>query len=273
MPYGTFGQKMLCMIIHRNNLKENTYNFKNEVYYYVELFLVVVGDKLKSQVKKAELRASTAEDLLSKQSDILSDQSQIEIFYSCMKLIQTVCPPVSPTPEPNLEREFSGLCLKEPVATPAQKLQESLRDLSQLDINKLREHLERKLESRVGATSNALISVANFKKDDVILFLPTKHQPGFYAIPQAFTTQHDTIYLDRASYKAFGLGENEPLRTWLIGRCTSDPVLETVAANCPYPAGKVKQTFYTLTAEATEFVSSEPRRRTSSRNLNAPVKN
>ena len=91
-------------------------------------FLVVVGDKLKSQVKKAELRASTAEDLLSKQSDILSDQSQIEIFYSCMKLIQTVCPPVSPTPEPNLERIQRSV----PQRTGSYPCAETARELERL---------------------------------------------------------------------------------------------------------------------------------------------
>ena len=232
-----------------------------------------LGEKLKSQMKKLEARASSAEELLSQKSDLIRDQEQIEVFYSCMKLIQSVCPnAVANLNAGNLELEFSGLSLKEQAFSPVQKLQESLRDLSQLDIKKLREELEKKFDNRAAVSSNGILSIYNFKKGDFALFLPTKHQPGYHAMPQAFTTLQDTIYLDRSSYKSFGLSENEPLRTWLIGRCTSSLFLETVGSNCPYPAGKVKQNFYTVTAEATEYVSTEPRRRTSSRNIVTPVK-
>ena len=190
-----------------------------------------------------------------------------------MKLLQTICPNAIPCNNPgNLELEFSGLSLKEQAISPVEKLQESLRDLSHLDIKKLREELEKKFENRAAINSNGLISVSNFKKGDYALFLPSKHQPSYHAMPQAFTTSQDTIYLDRSCYKSFGLSENEPLRTWLIGRCTSDLFLETVGTNCLYPAGKVKQNFYTISAYATEFVSTEPRRRTSSRNIVTPVK-
>ena len=228
---------------------------------------------MKSQIKKLEARATSAEELLSQKSDLIRDQEQIEVFYSCMKLLQTVCPnAVANLNSGNLELEFSGLSLKENIS-PVQKLQESLRDLSHLDLDKLRDELEKKFENRAAVSSNGLITVSNFKEGDYALFLPTKHQPGYNAMPQAFTTLQDTIYLDRSCYKSFGLSENEPLRTWLIGRCTSSLLLEAVGTNCHYPAGKIKQSFYIVTAEATEYVSTEPRRRTSSRNLVTPVKN
>lgn len=233
-----------------------------------------LGEKLKCQLKKTEARAVSAEELLFQKTELLKDNEQIDVFYSCMKLIQSVCPTASsPDGSGNLELDFSGLCLKDVLVTPVQKLQESLRDLSHIDINKLREQLEKRLESKAEPHSNGLISVVNFKIGNFVLFLPTKHQPGYHAVPQAFTTSQDTIYLDKACYKSFGLAENEPLRTWLIGRCTSNPTAESFGPNCPYPAGKTKQNFYTIQADTTEYVSSEPRRRSSSRNLNVPIKN
>ena len=237
-------------------------------------FYSYLGEKLKCQLKKTETRAISAEELLSQKTELLQNSEQIDVFYSCMKLIQSVCPTASSTDSSgNLELNFSGLCLKDALVTPVQKLQESLKDLSHIDINKLREQLEKRLEGKAESHSNGLISVVNFKIGDFVLFLPTKHQPGYHAVPQAFTSSQETIYLDKACYKSFGLAENEPLRTWLIGRCTSNLNLESVGPNCPYPAGKVKQTFYTIQAGVSEFVSSEPRRRSSSRNLNVPVKN
>ena len=247
------------------------------VYKYNQLmchFYSYIGEKLKCQLKKTEARAISAEELLSQKTELLQDNEQIDVFYSCMKLIQSVCPTASSHDSSgNLELDFSGLCLKDVLVTPVQKLQESLRDLSHIDINRLREQLEIRLQSKAESHSNGLITVVNFKIGDFVLFLPTKHQPGYHAVPQAFTSSQDTIYLDKASYKSFGLADNEPLRTWLIGRSTSNPTLETIGPNCLYPAGKVKQNFYTIQAETTEYVSTEPRRRSSSRNLNVPVKN
>ena len=64
----------------------------------------------------------------------------------------------------------------------------------------------------------ARFNVADFRKGDYVLFLPTKQMGPYKSVPKAFCIDNKQYFLNRDCYEAFKLREDQSLSTWLLGR-------------------------------------------------------
>ena len=122
-----------------------------------------------------------------------------------------------PPPE-GPEEEFQTAGWDPELGAVCREISRSVQKCPTAVLERMRTEVGRKLggEEQKDPMS-ARFNVAEFRKGDYVLFLPTKPMGPYKSVPKAFCIDNKQYFLTRDCYADFKLKEDQSLSTWLLG--------------------------------------------------------